>query len=88
MPAANWKRKIYLKGRLLETLQPLVLLNFDWEMPQPLVLPAPHGDSLDLALTPEESSVDASKHKEHETQSTASLKSAPVEASTQAKHRS
>ena len=32
-------------------------LTFAWEMSQPLVLPAPQGDSLDLAMAPDESSV-------------------------------
>ena len=59
-------------------------LNFDWDMSQPLVLPAPHGDLLDLAMTPEDSSADTSMHKEHETQSTASPKLVPVEDSTEA----
>ena len=46
-------------------------LNFDWDMSQPLVLPTPQGDSLDLAMAPDESSVDTTTPKEQETQSTA-----------------
>ena len=48
--------------------------DFDCGMPQPLALPAPHGNSLDLAVPPEEPSADTSMHKEQETQSTASPK--------------
>ena len=48
-------------------------MNFDWEMSQPLVLPAPQGDSSELAMAPNESSVDTRIPKEQDTQSTLGL---------------
>ena len=59
-------------------------LNFDWEMSQPLVLPSQGGDSWDLVPIPDDSSIDTLKNREHETQSTASPKAAPLEDSTEA----
>ena len=53
-------------------------------MPQPLALPAPHGDALDLAMALDESSVATPTPKERETRSTASPKVASGEDSTEA----
>ena len=53
-------------------------------MSQPLVLPRPQEDSSDLAMVPDESSVNTPISKGKETQTTASPKLAPGEDSTEA----